>query len=414
MTASTTPLRLLMLNWRDTTNPEGGGSERYVESVARLLAGAGHDVTVFCAAHENAPADEVRDGVRFVRRGSKLGVYPHALWWLARRRSFDVVVDVQNGLPFFSPLVTRAPVVVLVHHVHREQWPVVYGPVRARLGWWIESWLAPRIYRRSQYVAVSDVTRRELVGLGVDADRIAVVHNGTDTPLEPLAPADEHPRLTVLGRLVPHKRVEHALEVLARLRVDTPDLRLTVVGHGWWADQLRTAAAAAGVGGSVDFLGYVDDHDKHLALARSWVLLTPSLKEGWGLCVAEAASHGVPSIAYASAGGVTESIVHGQTGLLVGDDLDELTAATRLLLEDSVLRRRLGDAAREWSAQFAWTTTAEAFLTVLRTAASGGLRHDADVVEVAHVEGEPVGLRQAGGEQPGEPALEAASDQRSP
>jgi glycosyltransferase involved in cell wall biosynthesis len=383
MSASPAPLRLLMLNWRDTTNPEGGGSERYVESVATLLVAAGHDVTVFCAAHVNAPADEVRDGVRFIRRGSKLGVYPHALWWLARhRRSFDAVVDVQNGLPFFSRLVTGRPVVVLVHHVHREQWPVVYGPVRARIGWWIESRLAPRIYRHSQYVAVSEATRRELVSLGVDEDRIAIVHNGTDTPLEPLAPADEQPRLIVLGRLVPHKRVEHALEVLARLREEVPGLRLTVVGHGWWDKQLHEAAAARGVTDAVDFLGYVDDRDKHLALARAWVLLTPSLKEGWGLCITEAASHGVPCVAYASAGGVAESIVHAKTGLLVADDLDAFVAATRLLLEDAALRQRLGAAARERSREFAWTTTAEAFLTVLRTAVSGEVRHDADPVEL--------------------------------
>jgi glycosyltransferase involved in cell wall biosynthesis len=400
MTASTAsqPLRLLMLNWRDTTNPEGGGSERYVESVAGLLVSAGHEVTVFCAAHPNAPAEEVRNGVRFVRRGSKLGVYPHALWWLVRRRgSFGAVVDVQNGLPFFSRLVTRAPVVVLVHHVHREQWPVVYGPFRARIGWWIESRVAPRLYRRSQYVAVSEATRRELVTLGVDENRIAIVHNGTETPLEPLAQPDDHPRLIVLGRLVPHKRVEHALDALARLREDSPDLRLTVVGDGWWQKELHDAAAARGVSDAVDFLGHVDEHDKHLALARSWVLLTPSLKEGWGLCIAEAASHGVPAVAYASAGGVAESIVDGETGLLVADDLDAFIAAAKLLLEDPTLRRRLGVAARNRAMQFAWTTTAEAFLTVLRTAVSGGVRHDADPVEVGHVTGEPVSLEPASG-----------------
>jgi glycosyltransferase involved in cell wall biosynthesis len=400
MTASTPPqpLRLLMLNWRDTTNPEGGGSERYVESVAGLLVSVGHEVTIFCAAHRNAPEDETRNGVRFVRRGSKLGVYAQALRWLARhRRSFDAVVDVQNGLPFFSRIVTRAPVVVLVHHVHREQWPVVYGPVRARIGWWIESRLAPWLYRRSQYVTVSDATRRELVTLGVDENRIAIVHNGTESPLEPLAQPDDHPRLMVLGRLVPHKRVEHALDALARLRQGTPDLRLTVVGDGWWAEQLHEAAATRGVSDAVDFLGRVDDHDKHLALARSWVLLTPSLKEGWGLCIAEAASHGVPSVAYASAGGVAESIMHGETGLLVADDLDAFIAATKLLLEDTTLRQQLGAAARERATQFAWTTTAGAFLTVIRTAVSGELRHDADPVEFGHVTGDPVSLEPASG-----------------
>jgi hypothetical protein len=129
-------LRLLVLNWRHR-NPEGGGSEVYVESVARSLAASRHEVTLFCAAHDNARPARWRDGVRIVRAGTKLGVYREG-WLRLRRGDFgelDVVVDVQNGVPFFSRLATRVPVVVLVHHVHREQWRVVYGPLRSRISW---------------------------------------------------------------------------------------------------------------------------------------------------------------------------------------------------------------------------------------------------------------------------------------
>jgi hypothetical protein len=70
------------------------------------------------------------------------------------------VVDVQNGIPFFARLVAGAPVVVLVHHVHREQWHVVFGRMLAGLGWWMESRTAPRVHRGCQYIAVSGVTRR--------------------------------------------------------------------------------------------------------------------------------------------------------------------------------------------------------------------------------------------------------------
>jgi len=305
------------------------------------------------------------------------------MWHLLLRRSgrVDVVVDVQNGLPFFSRLVTRTPVVVLVHHVHREQWHVVYDGVRARIGWFLESRVAPRLYRHCQYVAVSQVTRDELAGLGVDPDRVAVVHNGTEPALETGVPRDDVPHLCVLGRLVPHKRVEHAFETLARLRADHPGTRLTVVGHGWWADELTDAAERLGIADVVEFTGFVDDVTKHHALARSWVLLTPSLKEGWGLCIAEAASHGVPAVAYRSAGGVAELVVDGRTGLLVEDDLDAFVAATRRLLEDATLRDRLGTAARERSHAFSWDTTAAAFLAVLRTAVAGRTRHDEDGVD---------------------------------
>ena len=361
---------VVFLNWRDTTNPEGGGSERYVENVARSLVRAGYQATVVCAAHRNAPADEVRDGVRFVRRGGKLGVYPAAAFQLAARRlgRVDVIVDVQNGMPFFSRWVTRKPVVVLVHHVHREQWPVVYGYCRARIGWWVESWLAPRVYRTSQYVAVSAVTKNELVGLGVSADRIAVVHNGTDE--QPIGRVDlaAEPTLCLLGRLVPHKQVEHVLQAGAALRAELPKLRVVVIGDGWWADRLTAEAERLGLTAVTEFTGFVDEARKHELLAQSWALALPSLKEGWGLAIVEAATHGTPAVAYRTAGGVAESIVDGETGFLVEDNLGAFTDALRRLLTDPDLRDRLGANARDRAKSFTWAQTGESFGAVLSAA----------------------------------------------
>src|SRR5262245_41538225 len=132
---------VVMLSWRDTTNPEGGGAEVYLEQVAAGLRERGAIVTVFTAAYDGAPAAETRDGIRFVRGGGKVSVYLWGMLLLLLGRlgpigRADIVVDVQNGLPFFSRLVTRRPVVVLIHHVHREQWPVVYPGLAGRVGWW--------------------------------------------------------------------------------------------------------------------------------------------------------------------------------------------------------------------------------------------------------------------------------------
>jgi len=371
-------LRVLFCNWRDTRNPEGGGSEVYVENVATALAAAGHEVTLLCAQHENAPDDEVVDGVRYVRRGSKLGIYPQA-WWqqvTGRLGEFDVVVDVQNGIPFGSTLAGRTPVVVLVHHVHREQWPVVYGPVRSRIGWWLESRAAVRMYRGSRYVAVSRATRDELVHLGVEADAVTVIHNGVERPMLTPLP-DDDPRILVLGRLVPHKRVEHVLEAAAALRGRHPGLRVSVVGDGWWADQLTAAARRIGVADIVDFVGFATEDVKHSELSRAWVLALPSLKEGWGLVVLEAAGYAVPTVGYRNAGGVAESVVDGVTGLLA-EDQSEFTDALDRLLTDVRLRRRLGYAAEARSWEFGWDTAARSFGRVLAQAAGRAIAPVAD------------------------------------
>jgi glycosyltransferase involved in cell wall biosynthesis len=382
-------LRVLFCNWRDTRNPEGGGSEVYLESVAAAMAAAGHHVTILCADHGHAPQDEVVDGVRFLRHGSKLGVYPQAFLRQLTRRvgPFDVVVDVQNGIPFLSTWAGRTPVVVLVHHVHREQWPVVYGPVRSRIGWWIESRLAPRAYRGSAYVAVSEATRHELVELGVRGDDITVVHNGCERPVLDPAPAD-HPRILVLGRLVPHKRVEHVLAAAAELRAEHPDLRVAVVGDGWWSPHLAAEARRLGVDDLVEFTGFVDEDTKHAELSRAWVLALPSLKEGWGLVVMEAAGYAVPTVGYAAAGGVAESVVDGVTGLLVEDEAG-FTAALRRLLDDAELRRSMGMAAEARTWEFGWDTAARSFARVLARAAGRPELATVEEVEPAHVQHDP-------------------------
>jgi glycosyltransferase involved in cell wall biosynthesis len=360
---------VLFLNWRDPSHPEGGGSEQYVQRIAAGLAGAGRRVQVFCAAHERAPSDEVVEGVEVVRRGGRLSVYPRGLAHVLRTRP-RLVVDVQNGVPFLSPLVTRAPVVVLLHHVHREQWPIVFGRLGGALGWWLESQVAPRVYRRCRYVTVSRATADELVELGVDAGRISLAPNGVDPVPAVTATRSAEPRLVVLGRLVPHKQVEHAIDVVARLRDRWPALTLDVVGSGWWGEQLRRHADERGVADRVRFHGHVDEQTKHELLATSWLQLCPSVKEGWGIVVTEAGAHSVPTVAYRSAGGLRESVVDGETGLLV-TDLDELTAAVDGLLADPARRAALGGAAAGYAAGFTWPRSVARFGAVLDAAAGG-------------------------------------------
>lgn len=363
-------VQILMLNRRDSRNPEGGGSEIYLERVAAGLVARGHNVTVFCSAYADSIPEEVVNGVEFVRRGSKLGVHREAVREIRSqvRDGVDIIVDVQNGIPFFSRLAApRTPSVVLVHHIHREQWPVVYEPTRARIGWFIESQVSPRLYRDRQYVAVSDHTRDELVGLGVTRSRIDVVPNGVDQPTIsfPHPRTQGRPTITVLGRLVPHKQVEHALLAAKSLREELPDLHVDVIGDGWWADRLSSFAMSCGVADITTFHGFVDSSRKQELLARATVLAMPSLKEGWGQVIMEAAAFGVPAVGYRSAGGVADSILDRETGLLVSDSQAEFTAAIRTLLTHEQTRINFGRAAQSRCNQFSWNQTITDFENTL-------------------------------------------------
>ncbi len=173
-----------------------------------------------------------------------------------------------------------------------------------------------------------------------------------------------------MGRLVPHKQVEHAIDAVVALRAEHPDVQLSVVGSGWWEDDLRKYVAEAGAGDLVTFEGQVSEQRKHEILARSWLMLLPSLKEGWGLVIGEAGTHRVPTVAYASAGGTCESVDHDRSGLLV-DDQAEFTNAVSELIGDTDRRHRLGDGAYDKSRAFAWEHSQASFSTVLTEVLAG-------------------------------------------
>ena len=373
---------VLLLCWRDTGHPQGGGSETYLQRVGAQLAESGVRVTLRTARYPGAARRETLDGVQIQRVGGRYSVYVWAGLAMAaaviglgplRHVRPDVVIDTQNGLPFMARLVYGRRAVVLVHHCHREQWPVA-GRVMSRIGWFVESQLSPRLHRRNQYVTVSLPSARDLALLGVQPDHVAVVRNGVDTAPEATltVPRSTTPRVVVLSRLVPHKQIEDALEAIARLRPQIPGLHLDVVGGGWWSQPLLDHADRLGISDAVTFHGHVDEEAKHAVLQRSWVHVLPSRKEGWGLAVIEAAQHGVPTIGYRSSGGLSDSIVDGVTGSLV-DDFEGLVGGLDRLLSDEVLREQLGVKAQVRSGEFSWQQSGDAMRLVLESVHAGRL-----------------------------------------
>jgi glycosyltransferase involved in cell wall biosynthesis len=130
----------------------------------------------------------------------------------------------------------------------------------------------------------------------------------------------------------------------------------------------------------VVFEGHVSEVRKQEIYEESWLMALPSLKEGWGLVVGEAAAHRTPTVAYAGAGGTRESIVDGVSGVLV-DSQAELTAALGALLRDDEGRARLAEGAVRHSAGYTWGHSQAAFAHVVASALRGTLVNDQDATE---------------------------------
>ncbi len=125
-------MHVLLLTDRDWTHPQGGGTgTNLLGQVGRWLDW-GHRVTVVAGAYPGAePVSRPRPGLELHHMGSRLTVFGRAA--LASRRGLgadaDVVLEVVNGIAFFTPLWwwLRAPVVTLVHHVHQDHYVAELG-----------------------------------------------------------------------------------------------------------------------------------------------------------------------------------------------------------------------------------------------------------------------------------------------
>jgi glycosyltransferase involved in cell wall biosynthesis len=379
--------RIAVVNWRDLWHPAAGGAERYAWELARRFAAEGRRVHYVTSRAPGQSRRESVEGVTFVRLGGRFTVYPLVLaWMLAHRRSFDAVLDCQNGIPFFTPWVLPrgVPVLCVVHHVHDEQFGVHFPWWLARVGRFLEGPVARRAYRRHACVAVSPSTVRSMRERLSWTGPVYVVPNGVTPP--PAIPDGDGTGLVCVSRLVPHKRIGKLFDLAERLR--TP---LHIVGRGPEEHALRATAAARGLGELVLLPGYLPEYDKIALVARARLHLSTSRGEGWGLSVTEAAALGVPTVAF-DVDGLRDAVLDGVTGWLVraGESFEDTVELALKELSDPRRREEMASACRDWAAQFDWSRSADRMAALLDAAVRRGtaysIRPEAAVVRRDSVE----------------------------
>jgi glycosyltransferase involved in cell wall biosynthesis len=358
-------LQVLILNWRDVRNPRAGGAELLTHELAKRLVARGDQVSWFTSRPSGAPSEEVVDGVSIVRRGSELTTRFHAPRFGARR-SWDIVVEEINTLPWLSPMWARSRTLLLIPQLARDVWWYEAPLPVAALGYAAEPiYLAA--YRRTEAVTISRSTLDDLRDLGTTAP-IHVIPMASSTPALPrLPPKMLTPRLVIVGRLVASKRVDHAIRALARLRRSIPDASLVVVGEGPERDGLERLTRELDLDGAVKFTGRVSERRKAGILADATILTACAVREGWGLTVTEAARLGTPSICYRIPG-LRDAVVDGRTGILTDPTPEALADATKALIAEPGRYQHLRDAAWRHNSALSWERTGDAFGHVLDAA----------------------------------------------
>jgi glycosyltransferase involved in cell wall biosynthesis len=211
-----------------------------------------------------------------------------------------------------------------------------------------------------QVACVVGVSRAAVQGFlndGLTPKRVKIIYNAVDPDRLSTGDASrlrvelgittDETVLVAVGSLILRKGVDVLLRGLAQLRAGgNPRVRLLLLGDGPEREPLEMLASSLGLGGMVHFLGRRADAGAILRDAAD-IALSGSRDEAFPLSVLEAGFFGLPVIA-TDIPPHREAIEHEGTGLLVPtEDSSALAAAVARLVSDPVLRRRLGQAARQ-------------------------------------------------------------------
>ena len=363
-------MNILALNWNDLKNPYAGGAEVHLEELLRRLVTYGHTATLFCSGWRGCRAEETIEGIRIIRRGNRYNfnlIAPFHLRAVARRGSYDVLIEDINKIPFYTPLYLKMKRLVVIPHLFAT---TVFHEVNFLLGSYIylsERPLVP-IYRGHRFNVISQSTARDIEARGIPEEAISVIHCGIDRHIyshDPSVTKYERPTILYLGRIKKYKSIQHVILALKKVKQELPDACLMVVGSGDYQPQLKSLSESLGLAEAVEFPGYVSLEEKVERMRRAHVSVLPSLKEGWGLTNIEANSVGTPVVA-ANSPGLRDSVQDGVSGFLYQyGNIEELAEKILVILRDQRIRQKLEQGGLEWAEQFNWDSAARRFEQLL-------------------------------------------------
>lgn len=361
---------------------------------ARALVKRGHHVTILMPPYDN-PADSGRrwtqDGVDLENIPLPGGpLQPVTAAWRLARRALMLKPDV---IHIFKP-VGYSGLAAQWLTLWGARWTLDHDDWEGRGGWadvnpypalWRQFfyWQEPWVIRHAHAITVASRTLQTQVwGLGVAPTRVFYVPNGPDELLlarSPITSLPHAPRPTphairntqhviYLGHIPHGNDLDQAIEAVARLRGEFPDLRLTIAGVGDGLPALRALVRQRNLENTVSFPGWIDPSDVPEFLAQADIAIYPYRDTliNRAKCSAKLISYmaaGLPVIT-SRVGQNTEYIEHGISGWLVEPgDIDGLTDALRALLSDRARAASLGQAARQrlWE-RFDWDRLVEQFI----------------------------------------------------
>lgn len=362
-------MKILVFNWKDIKHPYAGGAEVNIHEQAKRWIKKDHFVTQFSPMFKDAKKSEIVDGIEIIRKGGRYSVYLWAVlyYFFKLRKDAEVVIDIENGIPFFTPLFSRKPKLAIMHHVHDGVFFKELPYLVAWIPYLLERYGIRIFYKNVKFIAVSETTKEEMIDkLKLKPNNIKIVYNGLNHEnLKSKIIKNKNPTIIYFGRLMKYKRIDLLMDIFSEVLKEIPESKLYIAGTGVIEEELKEKTKNMKLEDKIIFCGYVSEENKKDLLKSSWIFVNPSSMEGWGVTVIEANALGLPALAF-NVPGLKEAIKNNETGFLVENEKEMKEKIIRLL-NDKKLREELGKNAIKWSKNFSWDKTAEKTMNILKS-----------------------------------------------
>ena len=385
-------ITILALSWRDIRAPKMGGAEVQTHEMLKRISKEKYNVIHFSPMFEGAMAEEDIDGVHYMRAGNAISVISYAKkYYKAHENKIDYVLDQCNTHRFFTKFwVPAEKRIFYIHQLTREIWDINLPFPFSKIGKIMETPML-RLNKNDFTVALSESTKQDLVDVGFDPDKIFIIPIGL--PEEIYEYADSHNLSTnkktitdknnafiYVGRYSPYKGMNVCIEALSEVKKTNPDMQLWLVGKKNdefienelkpLCDRLNLKLGDASDDNDildVVMWGFVTEEEKYQLMEDAIALLFPSIREGWGIIVTEAAYVNTPSIVFDSPG-ARDAVNFGEAGYLCRENsVEEVARLMNSCISDTVRYKEVTEQANAFSHKFNWNENGVLFEKVIET-----------------------------------------------
>lgn len=370
---------LLFLSWRDIKAPKSGGAEVFTHEMLKRMDMNKYRIIHISPMFKDGLEDEIIDGVRYIREGSSLSVIPFARkYYKKNKKNIDYVVDQCNTHRFFTKFwVEGKKRIFFIHQLTREIWHLNAKFPVSTIGALTETMFL-RLSRKDNTITVSQSTKNDLIDVGFNEKKVYILPEGLSfKPWQEHKFKDKEKDFTYIyvGRFVNYKGIDAAVESFGEIKKENKTAKLWIVGkknEAYIQEKLAPLFAKYGLtfgdknsGADVIIWGFVSEEEKYELMSRANLLLFPSLREGWGLIVTEAAAVGTPSLVYNSPG-IVDAVDFGKAGFMTEKNTpEELAVIMKKILKDNKMYAKMSKDAYEFSKLFHWDNTAAEFDRVM-------------------------------------------------